>query len=195
MTEKVNSRNLWFTGDTHFGHKNIIEYANRPFKDADEMDEVMINNWNDKVKENDHIFHLGDFALCKPQLTNEIISKLNGHIHLCFGNHDTSKRRKVFQEAFYDTFEYKEIDVYDHNTAYTKRIILCHFPFAIWNKCHKGSWHLHGHSHGNYPASETSFYLDVGVDSHGYAPINFEDIKKIMSTKTYVALDHHGERE
>ena len=54
--------NIFFTSDTHFGHTNIIKYCKRPFNSLEEHDETLIKNWNNKVGENDIIFHLGDFA-------------------------------------------------------------------------------------------------------------------------------------
>jgi calcineurin-like phosphoesterase family protein len=54
---------IWFTSDTHFGHSNIIQYSNRPFASVQSMDEVLINNWNQLVRPQDIIYHLGDFTL------------------------------------------------------------------------------------------------------------------------------------
>ena len=45
--------NVHFTSDVHFGHKNIIRYCNRPFKDVDDMDEQLIQRWNSVVKPDD----------------------------------------------------------------------------------------------------------------------------------------------
>ena len=79
---------VFFTSDTHFGHKNIIKYCNRPFSDIDEMNKVLINNWNKVVSEGDIVFHLGDFAFGGFPLWESIRSRLNGSIYLIRGNHD-----------------------------------------------------------------------------------------------------------
>ncbi|MGN1351246.1 MAG: hypothetical protein ACI4VE_00385 [Clostridia bacterium] len=42
---------IYFIADTHFNHRNIIEYCNRPFKDTNEMNEYIIQKWNSVVKE------------------------------------------------------------------------------------------------------------------------------------------------
>ena len=70
---------IYYTADTHFGHKNIIKYCERPFKSASHMDEVIIKNWNAIVKPEDTIFHLGDFSMEKnPERIEKWLSRLNG---------------------------------------------------------------------------------------------------------------------
>jgi calcineurin-like phosphoesterase family protein len=54
--------NIWFSSDTHYGHKRIIELAKRPFSSVEEMDEVMIERHNARVRPGDQFFHVGDFA-------------------------------------------------------------------------------------------------------------------------------------
>jgi calcineurin-like phosphoesterase family protein len=48
---------FFFTADTHFNHDNIIEYCNRPFKNAEEMNDTLIINWNSVVGEHDTVYH------------------------------------------------------------------------------------------------------------------------------------------
>ena len=52
--------NIFAISDTHFGHSNIIKYCDRPFHSVSEMNEKLIDNWNNIVTEQDHIYHLGD---------------------------------------------------------------------------------------------------------------------------------------
>lgn len=55
--------NIFFTSDTHFGHNNIIKLSNRPFSSVEEMNEGLIERWNDVVGAEDIVYHLGDFSL------------------------------------------------------------------------------------------------------------------------------------
>ena len=53
---------VFFTADTHLGHKNIITSTNRPFKSVAEMDSAIVKRWNERVTPQDLVYHLGDFA-------------------------------------------------------------------------------------------------------------------------------------
>ena len=79
---------IFLIGDCHFGHRNIIKYCNRPFKDVEDMNEQLIKNWNSVVGKNDTVYVVGDFALCGKQKIIEIGQRLNGRKRLVLGNHD-----------------------------------------------------------------------------------------------------------
>ena len=83
----ANGDNIYFTADTHFGHKAILQYCNRPFETINEMNEALINNWNSKVGPGDIVFHLGDFAFGGSTIWKSILERLNGRKYLIIGNH------------------------------------------------------------------------------------------------------------
>ena len=76
-----------------------------------------------------------------------------------------------------------------------RRIVLCHYAFRVWNKSHRGAWHLYGHSHGSLPDDPNSLSFDAGVDCHEFTPISYERVKEIMAEKRFLPVDHHGERD
>ena len=85
---KFDPNNIWFVSDMHINHKNIIEYSHRPFKNVDEMNETLINNWNNTVTEDGIVFDLGDFAIGGSKVWNDALSRLHGKHYLILGNHD-----------------------------------------------------------------------------------------------------------
>ena len=76
--------NVFFTSDTHFGHKNLLKIGKgRPFDTIEEHDEALIENWNKVVKPNDLVYHLGDVAMATDaNRLREIFKRLKGNIHL-----------------------------------------------------------------------------------------------------------------
>lgn len=185
----------FFTGDTHLGHRSILQYANRPFSTVEEMNEAIVSGWNSVVGLRDTVYHDGDVALCRPELAIELVRRLNGHKHLIFGNHDKSLRKnKDFLALWESTSDFREIKVEDPTAPDgSRRIVLCHYAMRVWNKSHHGSWHLYGHSHGSLPDDPHALSLDVGVDCWDMKPASFAQISERMSRKTWKPCDHHGE--
>jgi len=181
---------LFFTADTHFGHKNIIEHANRPFANVLEMNETMVNRWNSVVGRNDTVYHLGDVGYrISPRNLADILDRLNGTLILIAGNHDKggalrhSKCRDRF--AVIHDFGY-ELEFPEKGAPRGRRlIVLCHYKMATWNVKHWGQWHLFGHSHGAIPDNPTELAFDVGVDCHDFAPISYTRVCELMAAKTW----------
>jgi len=181
---------IHFTSDTHYFHKNIIKYCNRPFTDIREMNETLIANHNSVVQPDDIVYHTGDFAFCQPKDAIKILDQLNGKIHLIKGNHDRLDNKVA--ERFESISAYKEIRVPDTDAKGGEQmIVLLHYAMRIWNKSHHGSWHLYGHSHGSLPDLNDSLSFDCGVDSWNYFPVSYEQVKEKMKTKVFVPIDHH----
>ena len=171
----------FFTSDTHFFHRNSIKYcaARSHFQDELEMNEALVKAWNDKVSPDDLVYHLGDFAFASTSKTLEIMSRLNfKNLVLISGNHDHKLlKNSEFRDRFYNI----------ENSYYETKIdnihvTMCHYPLVSWNGMHYGSYHLHGHTHGNYHHPGRG--LDVGVDNReDLAPWTWEEICEYMETR------------
>ena len=164
--------NIFFTADTHFDHANIIKWANRPFDSLEQMNNILLDNWNKTVKPHDIVYFLGDMAFG----TQHWIPRLNGNIIFIMGNHD-SKSKKYYN--------YPNLIRTEHlinKKIHSQRITMCHYPLASWDKWRGGAWCLHGHSHGRYKKAD-QLILDVGVDCHKFFPLHFEQVEAIMEKK------------
>jgi calcineurin-like phosphoesterase family protein len=178
---------VFFTADTHFGHKNIVKYCNRPFESIEEHDETLIENHNSVVKPGDRVFHNGDISLSRdPQKVAAVVKRLNGMIFVQKGNHDAEE---VLNDLTYAGLIRGWRDIRDVKIGH-QHIVLSHYALLTWNRGHYGSWMLHGHSHNTLPPT-TQPRLDVGVDAWDYKPVSFEEIRETMRDRTFAGVDHH----
>ena len=146
----------YFTGCTHFGHANIIKLANRPYSSVEEMNETLIENWNNKVKPQDTVYHLGDFAWNDPYSYE---TYLNGTLVKIQGNHDKGNWGSSYLER-----------------QFAKKLVLFHYPIEEWNGYYKGKLHLHCHTHKPDLVSGHNRF-NVGVDATGFVPISYEELE------------------
>lgn len=155
---------VFLTSDTHFFHKKILEFerAARPFSSVEEMNEVLIDNWNSVVTKRDTVWHLGD--VCFGKIENlEILSRLNGTKNLILGNHD--------QHGIHNYLRYfRKIEAAKKYDGY----LWTHIPV------HPGQFYrfignVHGHLHSG--KIEDPRYVCVSVERYNLAPIAWEEIK------------------
>jgi calcineurin-like phosphoesterase family protein len=177
---------IFFTSDTHYWHKNIIEFSKRPYGSLEQMHAGLIKNWNEVVSHEDTVYHLGDVSFSGRGNTMMILGQLKGHIKFIRGNHD----KKSFARPGLD----EDLGTYHELTHQSKKIILCHFPLLTWNKASHGSWMLHGHCHGSLDKTNlATTRLDVGVDGiASYYPLSFDNVAAIMADRQYQVVDSHG---
>jgi len=145
------------------------------------MDAALINNWNSVVQPDDIVYNLGDFTFSRN--AEKYLARLNGVKHLIKGNHD---KQPSPSQGWASVNDYREVRVEG------QFIVLMHYSMKVWNKSHGGAWQLFGHSHNTLPDDPNALSIDVGVDAHGYFPISFRDVKRIMAKKNYKPVDHHG---
>ena len=171
---------IFLTSDTHAGHANIIHFGHRPFANVEEMNATIIDRWNAVVGENDHVYHLGDFALGNKTFIRDFLSKLNGHIHLILGNHD---HRNIVGTTLCSLFEEvteAKVIKYKH-----RHIFLSHYPYLCWPGTYESIPQFHGHVHlrPEYTGADlrlmadvaTTRQYDVGVDLNNFTPISIDE--------------------
>jgi len=183
----------YYIADTHFNHKNIIQYENRPFKTTEEMDAFMIEQWNKTVNPKDEVFIIGDFCFDNSGVyATRILHKLNGKKFLVKGNHDSFLKNKNFDQTQLTWVkEYAEIN--DEGT----RVILFHYPIASWNAKHYGAIHLYGHIHSHEltDAPDLTNCYNVGVDVNNFKPVTLNEIKqKLKEQGKYWEVKKDGQK-
>lgn len=168
--------NLWFTADTHFGHAKIIDYENRPFKNVDEMDDLLIRRWNEDIQSEDTVYHLGDFSLCNKPKTRVIFDQLHGHKHLILGNHDAQRSNGWWRDIGFETVRMAYL--LDTGALF---LYLVHDPMKIPEAMEfydeTDPLFLHGHVHGKKRLWQPrSRIIHVGIDAWGYWPVSLKQL-------------------
>ena len=162
----------WILSDTHFGHKSILVYEKRPFRDVAEMEEVIIKNWNAVVKKDDMVYHLGDFGFYPKDILAKVVASLNGRITLIKGNHDNHSNKWFRDIGFREVIAYPIII---HGT-----IILSHEPVYLGQTTPYVN--IHGHVHGSLAAFSSPRHINVCVERTDYKPVQLGPLlKKIFS--------------
>jgi calcineurin-like phosphoesterase family protein len=193
----------WFSSDHHFGHKNVITYCNRPFKDEIEMTWKLIEAWNSVVKPDDEVFYLGDFSLAD-KYARDITHRLSGKKYLIMGNHDephpakckgnTEKMEKHMRR--YKSWGWDEVClerslVIGHDSLGIL-VRLCHLPYTEppdtgedqrhtrWRLPDDGTPLICGHIHEKWRSRRTAKgtkMVNVGVDAWpGFKPVSELDV-------------------
>ena len=197
----------WFTGDTHYGHRNLV-YGESSWKDKEEscrgfyivqeMNDRIVENINAVVMKDDVLYHVGEWAVSGIAGIIELCGRLNVKtIHLILGNHDRELRKNKggIRGYFTSVDEYKEINING------QKIVLCHYALRHWHHDYKGVWNLHGHAHGDLEdyyqralgGAKLKRYkqMDVGIDTHPeFRPYSFEEIQGIMESR--INRGHHN---
>ena len=177
----------FLVSDTHFGHAGVCRFTEadgvtkiRPWTDPDEMDEEMIRRWNDRVRPNDKVYHLGDVVINRRALPT--LARLNGDKVLIRGNHD------IFRDEEYREY-FRELRAYHVLNG----CILSHIPLHPESLGRFGT-NIHGHLHTNrvkkirgvdvktgtmlYSTENDVRYHCVCVEQTDFAPILSEDVFK-----------------
>ena len=177
---------IYITSDPHFCHTRDFLYGPRGFNSADEMNEAIVERWNEVIKPEDDVYVLGDIMLNDNQRGIELLKSLKGKIHICIGNHDSGERIRLYKDCP-NVVEVRDIIHLKYN-GYT--FYLSHYPTLTGNfddgkPVNRIVWNLCGHSHTFDP------FLHWGVgpifhcemDTNGCVPWKLDDIINLINKK------------
>lgn len=161
---------VYFLGDTHFGHRNILKY--RPqFRTIQEHDDYIIKMINATVTKRDKLFLTGDICFGRDAL--DTLRRINcPHIHLVYGNHDDYtidylKEVPNIQWVSGD-FKYKEFWI-------------SHIP--LHNESLRNRFNIHAHLH-EAKMKDSYTYVHTSCEQVGFKPISLTQIRKNIIKKT-----------
>jgi len=172
--------NLFIISDTHFWHRNILKFQpkERPFANIEEHDEVLVENWNVRVRPQDTVWHLGDVAMHIKGL--DILRRLNGTKKLVMGNHDIYPI-EAYQEHFVSVKACRE----------WQGILFTHIPVHP-TQLRRWKGNVHGHTHSGtvktpvkrdegLAMDDDPRYFPASVEHTGLAPVPIEEIKNYFN--------------
>lgn len=175
--------NVFLVSDTHFGHAGVCKFTRpdgvtkiRPWDDPEEMNEAMVKMWNDTVRPNDKVYHLGDVVIARRHLA--ILDRLNGDKVLIKGNHD------IFKLTDYTKY-FRDI----RGSHKMGEYILSHIPIHKDSLARWCGGNFHGHLHTERVMEYRKdikmtiidpMYFNVSVECIDFKPILFEDAVKKM---------------
>jgi calcineurin-like phosphoesterase family protein len=187
---------VFLVSDTHFGHAGVCRFTRndgvtklRPWTDPDEMDEAMVAAWNERVRPNDKVYHLGDVVINRRAL--KTLARLNGDKVLIRGNHD------IFRDDEYREY-FRELRAYHVMNG----MILSHIPIHPESLGRFGV-NIHGHLHANrvmVPLAmsgvldriDTRYHCVCVEQTPDFAPILFEDVIKRIEAEGGVVGFQNG---
>lgn len=162
----------FYIADTHFGHENIIKLCDRGFSNVAEMDAFMISRWQERVRPNDDVFVVGDFAYRNKRSASSYLEQLPGIKHLIVGNHDKGLLAdKTALQAFASVDRMLEL----RDASLGCNVTLCHYPLVEWPGFFNESYHVYGHLHNVKKQSfqlmkQVERALNAGVEIVDYSP-------------------------
>jgi calcineurin-like phosphoesterase family protein len=195
------SANIFFISDTHFGHEKCCTTFKRkdgsplrPFANAQEMDEEMVRRWNEVVREQDKVYHLGDVVINLKFLST--LERLNGSKRLIRGNHDNGKIKdylKYFKEVY--------------GVRVLEDMVLSHVPLHPESVTQRWNVNVHGHLHANevmkrdfnsfdneYTYWPDPLYMNVSVEQIDYRPIELSELRaKIKARREQYGHPNFGQ--
>ena len=175
-------RNIFLSGDHHFGHKNILRFCDRPFPDIWTHDKELIRRWNEIIPKDSITYYVGDLCFRSAKDIGYYKERLNGKIILLRGNHDKQKTLREFK--WYQTLPIiigEFTCLLNHRPAYRKDDPDPYHDNDPGIDPDMYDFIISGHTHK--PPIWRWKSLNVGVDLNNYYPWHIDQIYAMLKTR------------
>lgn len=167
----------WVWSDIHWGHKNIIKYADgaRPFESVEHMNQALIDNYLAVVKDGDIVIFGGDISFMGVPATNDILHLLPGYKIQIVGNHDIDRKGEPMKMHFNERHlcMVRDIEAY----GISEQLLITHYPL---DRVPPNCYNLHGHIHQNLA---NDWNINMCVEHTGCAPMNMKKVAEIIKQR------------
>tara|TARA_Y100000389_G_scaffold201754_1_gene245246 strand:+ start:1082 stop:1627 length:546 start_codon:yes stop_codon:yes gene_type:complete len=177
---------IFLTADTFFSKPDALNLGNRleHFVSVDQMDETLIENWNEVITDDDVVYHLGNFCW-DPMNGETILRRLNGRIKFYLGQYDKTLIDIIPQFDGYHTIVKDQITYDPKNKS-----VFSHWPLLNWPNKSKGSIQFHGNGIGMKPMNfEEEFRVNCSIDNWKFYPVEIVTILDIMKDVSEIKND------
>ena len=162
----------FFTADTHFSDPHILRQRGADFPSLAAHDAIIVERWNETVRPEDEVWHVGDFASsASRERCLEVFAQLNGVKRLVRGNHESNRVLDLpWAEPPCESLRLSVTDA----VGTEWRLFLAHYAHRAWPGLWRGTRHLYGHTHAQLEDTRRS--CDVGVDAWDYRPASVDAV-------------------
>lgn len=156
----MQKNNIYLISDTHFYHKNIIKYCDRP----ENFNELIWENLG-KLKKGDILIHLGDICFGKDAEVHDRLSKYPFHKILIKGNHDKKTNAWYLNHGWDSVYKEFTIELRGQFIVFTHAPVELESPITL---------NIHGHLHQSFEFVEPGHRL-FSLEANNYSQINLKD--------------------
>ena len=190
---------VYFLTDLHFNHDKEFMYGALGFTSYRERDAALVELIQERIHPDSIVIIAGDTMMGNggPEALKEALDLIPGCLlFVAPGNHYAGYIG-LFSDPEVENTRYISIPNYQEFLIRGKLVSVSHYPQSIWNKCHKGSYNICGHSHGSYPPTSLntleSRSIDVSAESIGLDnfPASMSWLRSVLKDKDYTEKDHH----
>lgn len=186
---------IYYISDTHFNDQAIFDKCKRPFNSLIEMESAIIKKWNNKVKEEDIIYVLGDIIKDDDISSIQIFKRLIGHKHLIVGNHDHLILEDIEKSNIFESIKFIDL-IMDNN----RKVCICHYPLMDWMEFNREGILVYGHIHNKTPKNGYAYKMikdyymhlqayNCGVDVCDFEPRTLDELihlKEVNKDEPYI---------